>query len=71
MPSPSHSDVALSNALKDLKRGWEETAAAWHDQARTDFEKEFIQEYEFSVKQAIHAITEINTILRKAISECS
>ncbi len=71
MKGLSRSEIQLINAMKDMQRNWEATAASWNDQARVDFENEFIQELLPSVKGAVNAITEINRLLSQAIQECS
>ena len=65
------SDRLVINALKDLQRQWEETAAQWRDQARADFEKDYIQDLQPLAKSAIAAMGEIDRMLKQAMQECS
>ena len=71
MHALSNSDRQLINALKEMHRQWEETASSWRDQARADFDKEFIQELGPVAKASIAAIGEIDRLLKQAIQECS
>ncbi len=67
----SHSDRQLISAMKDLERDWEQTASEWRDQARAEFQKEFMDDLVPSVRGAVNGITELNRILMQAIKECS
>ncbi|MCZ7646764.1 MAG: hypothetical protein M5U26_16000 [Planctomycetota bacterium] len=71
MKGISHSDRQLVRATKDLVFQWDATGAGWHDQARADFEKVYIDEIRHAAKSAVDAMTEINRLLGKAIDECS
>ncbi len=71
MHALSNSDRQIITALKDLQRQWEEASSSWRDQARTDFEKEFIEELMPVAKASIAAIGEIDRLLKQAIHEGS
>ncbi|MCW8130073.1 MAG: hypothetical protein KIS92_06970 [Planctomycetota bacterium] len=64
------SDRQLINALGELQRQWEETASTWRDQARADFEKEFIQDLFPMGRAAVASIGEIDRLLKQCIQEC-
>jgi uncharacterized protein YukE len=71
MRGMSNSDRQVISALKDFQRQWEETSALWHDQARADFEKEYIQELLPAAKTAVAAMGELDRLLKQAIQDCS
>ena len=71
MPGLSHCEMQLMNAAKNMQRHWEITASTWRDKARLDFEKSYIEPLMPEVKAAVSAISEINSLLNKAIHECS
>jgi hypothetical protein len=61
----------LTKALKDLIVKWEESGNAWRDQARTDFDKEFLQQIIPAVRGASRAAQEIENLLQRVRSEIS
>lgn len=61
----------LSKALKDLLTHWEQNASSWRDQARADFDKEFLQELIPAVRGASRAAQEIENLLGKIRSDCT
>ena len=71
MPRLSHNEVILSGAMSNLQKAWQETAAVWADQARSEFEKAYIDELVPAVKRAIGAANEVKELLERAIRECS
>ncbi|MCK6474770.1 MAG: hypothetical protein L6R28_23875 [Planctomycetes bacterium] len=64
-------DMMFVSAVKDLSRDWEATAAGWHDQARNDFEKEYVGELLSSARGAASAMSQISRLLQQAIKDCS
>jgi len=60
----------LSKALRDLLTRWELTQTAWRDQARSDFEAEYIEELKPAVKAALDAMGSISEFLERARREC-
>ena len=63
--------VILVKALNDLVVQFEQTGGSWRDQARTDFDKEYIGEIAAAVRTASRAAQEIEEILRHVMKECS
>jgi hypothetical protein len=60
----------LSKAMRDLLTRWERTETAWRDQARSDFEAEYIEELKPTVKAALDAMGSISDLLDQARREC-
>jgi hypothetical protein len=60
----------LSKAMRDLVTRWEQTQMAWRDQARSDFEAEYIEELKPTVKAALDAMGSISEFLDRARREC-
>ena len=63
--------AVLINAIRDLLAHWERTASSWKDQARTGFEKEYIDELVPAVRSASNAVQQIEELLRQVYRECS
>ncbi|HKS17364.1 MAG TPA: hypothetical protein VJU16_08630 [Planctomycetota bacterium] len=61
----------LMKAMKDLLTHWEASGNSWRDKARTEFDKDFIQELVPAVRGASRAAVEIENLLQKVRSECS
>jgi hypothetical protein len=61
----------LTKALKDLLTRWEASSSSWKDQARAEFDKDFLQELIPAVRGASRAAQEIENLLSKVRSECS
>jgi hypothetical protein len=61
----------LVKALNDLMTQFEQTGAAWRDQARTEFDREYLAEISASLRTASRAAQEIEEILRHVMKECS
>ncbi len=71
MPRFSANDVILHKALEDLMKKWDRTAAVWRDDARRDFEKNYLAELEPKVKAACNAMKSAYGLLRRIERECS
>lgn len=67
----SDSDVILSIAMKDMLKKWDKTASAWRDQARAEFEKDYINELRPAAKAAFNAMKRISGFLTQVRRECS
>ena len=61
----------LAGAMKDLLVHWERTASTWKDEARTGFEKDFLQELIPAIRAASNAVQQIEELLRQVHRECS
>ena len=61
----------MTKALKDLLTHWEKSGNSWRDQARAEFDKDFLQELIPAVRGASRAAQEIENLLQKVRSECS
>lgn len=71
MPRVSNGEGMLVGALNDLRRDWDIARSEWHDQAREQFEKEFIEILHMEGKAAVRAMTELSLLLRRVVRECS
>ncbi len=71
MSATGSNATLLTKALKDLLVQWDSTANAWRDQARVEFDKDFLQELVIAVRGASRAAQEIENLLSKVRSECS
>ena len=67
----SDSEALVSRAVDDLGSNWERTAWGWHDKARADFERDYLDELRTVAKGARGAMKSIDEVLRQAIRECS
>jgi len=70
MPRISQGELILQGALDDLKRDWQIACTGWHDKARQDFEKEFIDEVLPAGNAAVRAMTEMTLLMRRVVREC-
>ena len=61
----------MIKALKDLIVHWETTGNSWRDQARVEFDKEFLQQLIPAVRGASRAAQEIENLLQRVRSEIS
>lgn len=71
MSASGGNDAVLAKALNDLLKHWEQTASAWKDRAREDFDKDFIRELAPAVRAASGAIQDIEQLLQTVKKECS
>ena len=67
----SNSDATLHQALDEILRNWDETQLAWRDQARREFEKDYLDELRPAVRTACSAMQSIYSLLRQIQRECS
>jgi len=65
------SESILAGALKDMDKKWAGTASAWQDQARADFEKEYLEPLRVSIGEAQRAMRGLNQLMQKVVRECS
>lgn len=71
MPSESgDSEGLLIQAMENLNRGWMRTSGGWHDKARVEFEKQYIDEFRLASKRAEHAMRNVTALLRQVRKEC-
>ncbi|HYF48386.1 MAG TPA: hypothetical protein VEJ63_03220 [Planctomycetota bacterium] len=72
MPTESSDpESLLAQALEHLSRQWMRTAAGWSDQARQDFEREYVEEFRMGVKRSTHAMRNVTALLKQIRKECS
>jgi len=64
------SALQLVQAMKEISAKWEQTRASWHDVKSAEFEEKFLTELPQHVARAAAAMEEIETILRKARTDC-
>lgn len=69
MSAAGSNAALLTKALKDLLVKWEAGATSWRDQARADFDKDFLQELITAVRGASRAAQEIENLLNRIRSE--
>ena len=67
----STNDDVLHQALEEILRRWSNTASEWRDDARREFQKEYIDELDPSVRAAGIAMKSLYALLRKVREECS
>jgi len=67
----SSNDAILHKAMEDLMKSWDQTAPAWRDQARQEFEKDYLEELEPAVRGACNSMKDIYNLLRRVKKECS
>lgn len=60
----------LGAAMKDLRERWERSSMSWRDRARTEFEKDFIEQLVPTVRAASNAVQQIEELLRQVYREC-
>ena len=61
----------MAKALKDLLVQWDSSSTSWRDQARTEFDKDFLQQLIPAVRGASRAAQEIENLLQRVRSEIS
>ena len=61
----------LASAVDQLNKHWDATSMAWQDKARTDFEKEHLEQLRHAVKIAQMGMRNIHELLRQVTKECS
>ena len=71
MSAAGSNAALLTKALKDLLVKWETTSTSWRDQARADFDKDFLQEIIPAVRGASRAAQEIENLLQKIRNDCT
>ena len=67
----SYSDLRLADARSDLERAWQATGAAWRDEARVQFEEEYMQEFLSTSHTTIKAMDKLNNLLKRVMRQCS
>ena len=71
MQNISYCDLRLADARSDLKRAWHATGAAWRDEARVQFEEEYIEEFLSTTHTAIRAMNKLTNLLKRVMRQCS
>jgi hypothetical protein len=67
----SGSKEILAGALNDLNKKWQNTGSAWRDKARSEFEKDYLDEIQMTVKNSQAAMAAIDELLRQVMRDCS
>jgi hypothetical protein len=67
----SHSEMVLSSARSDLEKAWNASGIAWNDEARTKFEKDFMEPFLVASRTSIGAMTELSNLLKRVVRQCS
>jgi hypothetical protein len=71
MPRISQSETILLGALDDLKRDWQIARLDWRDQARDQFEADYLRELESAAVAAVRSMTELTLLMRRVVRECT
>ena len=71
MPRISQSETIILGALDDLKRDWNIACLDWRDQAREQFEAEFLRELESAAVGAVRSMSELTLLMRRVVRECT
>ena len=67
----SHSEMVLSSAKTDLEKAWQAAGANWNDDARNEFESEFIEPMMMASRMSVTAMTELSNLLKRVVTQCS
>ncbi|MBM4047460.1 MAG: hypothetical protein FJ279_20330 [Planctomycetes bacterium] len=67
----STNDEVLHQAMDEMLKRWSNTASGWRDEARREFQKEYIDELDPAVRGACTAMKSLYALLRKVREECS
>jgi hypothetical protein len=71
MPRISQGETILLGAIDDLLRDWAIAGTDWRDDARKQFEDEFIEEFVPAGRNAARVMTELTLLMRRVVRECS
>ncbi len=71
MPRISYSHLRLTTARSDLQRAWRAAGATWRDDARVQFEKEYIEDLLRVTATTVTAMTELTNLLKRVMQQCS
>ena len=66
----SGSKEILAGALNDLIKKWQSTGSSWRDKARDEFEKDYLEEIQTTVKNTQAALVAMDELLRQVQREC-
>jgi hypothetical protein len=66
----SGDDALLEKSLRLLLTAWGETASAWRDQARSDFQDLHLAGIEDRARQAIRSIRAMQTLIDEVERQC-
>jgi predicted acylesterase/phospholipase RssA len=64
-------EAILIQATRQLDEKWQNTASAWRDKARDDFDRKHLEELLAGAKAAQRAMRAVGDLLRQAVAECS
>jgi hypothetical protein len=70
MPRISHAEQMLMGALNDLERDWQFARIEWRDQARENFEKDFLNELQPAGRIAANTMGELTQLMKRVVREC-
>jgi len=71
MPRISQSETMLLGGLDDLKRDWQIARFDWRDQAREQFEEDYIRELRSAAVAAVRSMTELTLLMKRVVRECT
>ncbi len=61
----------LAKALEDLEKKWAITADGWRDQAREEFDLQYLEQMRHAVRTARSAIRNVDELMAQVVRECS
>lgn len=72
MSGSSDSDEAvLDRAIHELLEAWASTAEGWRDQARLDFDREFVDPITWRTRHALRSLGDLSALCAEAQRKCS
>ena len=71
MKSIRYSDVRVADARSERWRAGHATGAAWRDEARVQFEEEYIEEFLSTSYTTIKAMNKLTNLLKQVMRQCS
>jgi hypothetical protein len=60
----------LQEAMKNLSVAWQQVKEEWSDAKSMEFEEKYIESLPRDVSQAIEAMEEVDTLLKKVRRDC-
>ena len=68
--SARSSAANLVQAMKDIKRQWEETTSHWRDVKSLEFERKYLEDMPDHIARAVGVMQEIDELLKRVRSDC-
>lgn len=71
MSSPSADEATLDRALRELTDAWAIAGEGWQDAARTEFERDHLDDIQWRGRQGMKALGELSALCAEAMRRCS